>query len=85
MDRDEAFTKFQKGAVEVLHVKEDQVVPSATFADDLDADSLDLVELVMALEERLDIAVPEEDLEDIGTVADALALLLGKLATKTGA
>jgi acyl carrier protein len=71
-------------AVEVLGVEADAVVEGASFKDDLEADSLDLVELVMALEERLDIAVPEEDLEDIGTVGDALTMLLSKLEAKTG-
>ncbi len=85
MTKEDVFNTLREVAVEVLGVAPDSVVESASFKDDLDADSLDLVELVMALEERLDIAVPEEDLEDIGIVGDALALLLGKLAAKTGA
>ena len=56
----ELFARFRKCAVDVLSVSEDQVVPEAHFADDLDADSLDLVELVMALEEEFDVEVPEE-------------------------
>ena len=75
----ELFARFQKCAVEVLSVSEDQVTPDAKFGDDLDADSLDLVELVMALEERLDITVPEEDLEGVGTVGQALDLVFAKL------
>ena len=51
----ELFGGFKKCAVEVLSVSEDQVVPEARFGDDLDADSLDLVELVMALGEEFDI------------------------------
>jgi acyl carrier protein len=81
--KDDVFSTLQEVAVEVLGVEVSAVVEGASFKDDLDADSLDLVELVMALEERLDIAVPEEDLEDIGTVGDALTLLLDKLAAKT--
>jgi 3-oxoacyl-[acyl-carrier-protein] synthase II len=54
----ELFARFRKCAVEVLSVEEDQVVPDAKFGDDLDADSLDLVELVMALEEEFDVSVP---------------------------
>ena len=50
MDRNEAFAKFTENAVEVLAVDAAQVTPEASFADDLGADSLDLVELVMALE-----------------------------------
>jgi acyl carrier protein len=80
--KEDVFTTLRDVAVEVLGVDADAVVESASFKDDLDADSLDLVELVMALEEKLDIAVPEEDLEGIGTVGDALGLLLDKLAAK---
>ena len=82
MNKEDVFATLQEVAVEVLGVSADQVTEGASFKDDLDADSLDLVELVMALEERLDITVPEEDLEDIGTVGDALKLLLDKLAAK---
>ncbi len=80
MDDDELFTRFQKCAVEVLSVSEDQVTLDARFGDDLDADSLDLVELVMALEEEFNIEVPEEDLEGIETVRQARDLVKGKLA-----
>ena len=82
MTREDVLATLCDVAVEVLGVTPDQVVEGASFKDDLDADSLDLVELVMALEEQLDIAVPEEDLDGIGTVGDALALLLDKLAAK---
>lgn len=82
MTKEDVFKTLQEVAVEILAVDADKVVEGASFKDDLDADSLDLVELVMALEERLDITVPEEDLENIGTVGDALTLLLGKLAAK---
>lgn len=73
------FARFRKCAVEVLSVSEDKVVPEARFADDLDADSLDLVELVMALEEEFGIEVPEEELEGVETVAQAYDLVAGKL------
>ena len=75
----ELFARFRKCAVEVLSVSEDQVVPEAKFGDDLDADSLDLVELVMALEEEFDVAVPEEELENIQTVGQAFDLVASKL------
>ena len=75
----ELFARFRKCAVEVLSVSEDQVVPEAKFGDDLDADSLDLVELVMALEEEFDIEVPEDDLEGIETVGQAYDLVVSKL------
>ena len=79
MDDDELFTRFQKCAVEVLSVSEDQVTLDARFGDDLDADSLDLVELVMALEEEFDVQVPEEELEGVTTVQQAYDLVAGKL------
>ena len=79
MDDDELFTRFRKCAVEVLSVSEDQVTLDARFGDDLDADSLDLVELVMALEEEFEITVPEEDLEGVETVGQAFSLVTERL------
>jgi len=76
---DENFERFRKCAVEVLSVEAEQVVPDAKFADDLDADSLDLVELVMALEEEFDVTVDEEELEGIETVGSAFDLVSSKL------
>ena len=75
----ELFGRFKKCAVEVLSVTEDQVTLDARFGDDLDADSLDLVELVMALEEEFDISVPEQELDGIETVGEAYELVAGKL------
>ena len=75
----ELFARFRKCAVEVLSVSEDQVTPEAKFGDDLDADSLDLVELVMALEEEFDVEVPEEELEGVETVGQAYDLVVAKL------
>ena len=81
MDRAEAFAILKEAAVEVLAVDPSAVTEEARFKEDLDADSLDLVEFVMALEERFDISVPEEDLEGVDTVGHALTLVLDKLAT----
>lgn len=75
----ELFARFQKCAVEVLSVDAASVVPEARFGDDLDADSLDLVELVMALEEEFGIEVPEEELDGVETVGQAYDLVVGKL------
>ena len=75
----ELFGRFKKCAVEVLSVPEEKVVPDARFGDDLDADSLDLVELVMALEEEFGIEVPEDELEGVETVGQAYDLVAGKL------
>lgn len=58
--------------VDQLDVSEDEVVPEASFIDDLGADSLDLVELVMAMEEFFDVEIPDEDAENIRTVQDAI-------------
>ena len=82
MEREEAISALREVAVEVLSVEPDQVVEEARFKEDLDADSLDLVELVMGLEERFDISVPEEDLEDVTTVGQAVDLVLSKVASK---
>ena len=80
MSDDDNFARFKKCAVEVLSVDEARIVPEAKFGDDLDADSLDLVELVMALEEEFGVEVPEEDLEGIETVGQAYDLVVGKLS-----
>ncbi len=76
---DELFARFKNQAVEVLSVEADKVTPEASFADDLDADSLDLVEFVMALEEEFDISVEEEELEGVTTVGQAFDLVTSKL------
>ena len=73
------FERSKNCAVEVLAVDASAVTPEASFADDLDADSLDLVELVMALEEEFDISVEEEELSDVATVGDAVALVESNL------
>ncbi len=79
MDRDKIFEVLKEAAVEVLGVSPEAVTVEARFKEDLEADSLDLVELVMALEERLDITVPEEDLGEVTTVGNAFELVVGKV------
>ena len=64
--------KVKKMIVEQLGVSESEVVPEAKFIDDLGADSLDIVELVMALEDVYGIEIPDEDAEKIETVGDAI-------------
>jgi len=78
---DDTLEKFKQCTVEVLQVDPEQVTMEARFGDDLDADSLDLVELVMALEEAFDIEVPEEDLEGVETVGQAYELVQSKLGS----
>ena len=80
MDREVALAAIRDVAVEILSVEPDAVVESARFAEDLDADSLDLVELVMGLEEKFDVSIPEEDLEGVATVGNAVDLVLAKAA-----
>lgn len=64
--------------VEQLSVEKEKVVPNASFVDDLGADSLDLVELIMAMEEGFDIEIPDEDAEKITTVQDAIDYVKNK-------
>ena len=66
------FDKVKGIIVEQLGVEEEEVVMGASFIEDLGADSLDIVELVMALEEEFDLEIPDEDAEKIKTVADAV-------------
>jgi len=61
--------------VEQLNVNIDEIKEDSKFAEDLGADSLDVVELVMALEEKFDIEIPDEDAEKIATVADAVSFI----------
>ncbi|MCL6630175.1 MAG: acyl carrier protein, partial [Armatimonadetes bacterium] len=65
----------KKVVVEQLDVNEDEVTPAASFVEDLGADSLDVVELVMGLEEEFEIDIPDEDAEKIATVGDAVAYI----------
>ncbi|BBP43810.1 acyl carrier protein [Thiosulfativibrio zosterae] len=65
--------RVKKIVVEQLGVEESQVTPDASFIDDLGADSLDTVELVMALEEEFDCEIPDEEAEKISTLAQATA------------
>lgn len=69
---DDILGKVQKIVAEQLSVDVDDVKPEASFANDLGADSLDTVELVMALEEEFDIEIPDEAAESIGTVQAAV-------------
>jgi acyl carrier protein len=79
VDNEAAFDKFRECAVEVLQVPAEKVTMEARFAEDLDADSLDLVELVMALEEAFGVTVDESELEDIETAGQAFELISSKL------
>jgi acyl carrier protein len=68
----ETYERLKKIVVEQLGVDEEQVTPEASFVDDLNADSLDLVELIMSLEEEFSTEISDEDAERIRTVCDAV-------------
>ena len=78
METDEVFEKVKKIIVEQLSVPEDSVTKEASFIDDLGADSLDVVELVMALEEEFDMEIPDADAEKISTVNDVVEYIKDK-------
>lgn len=81
MERSTAYEALRDAAVEVLSVDADQVTEDAAFGDDLDADSLDLVELVMAVEDKLGLSIGEDELGDVKTVGDAVDLILQAAST----
>ncbi len=76
MDRDQVFDTVKELIVEHLGVNEAQVRPEATFADDLGADSLDIVELVMAMEEKFGAEISDEAAQKIATVGDAVQYIV---------
>lgn len=80
MSQADIFEKVKKIVAEQLGVDEAEVKPEASFANDLGADSLDTVELVMALEEEFDIEIPDEAAEGIGTVQAAVDFIKDKSA-----
>ncbi len=73
------FEKIKNIIVEQLGIDESKVTPEASFIDDLGADSLDMVELIMAIEEEFEIEVPEEEAENIVTVSDAMNYINSKV------
>jgi acyl carrier protein len=76
MNETEVFEKVKKIVVERLDVSEGAVTLDAGFTEDLGADSLDTVELVMAFEEEFEVEIPDEDAEQIKTVRDAVSYIL---------
>ena len=79
MERSEIETKVRKVLAEQLAVDESQVTPQARFAEDLNADSLDLTEAVLALEDEMGIEIPEDEMEKVKTVGQAIDLVASKL------
>ena len=76
MSRDEVFEKLKVKIVEGLGVEESLVKMEATFVDDLSADSLDIVELVMSIEEEFEIEIPDDQAEKIATVEDVVNYIM---------
>jgi acyl carrier protein len=72
LDRDEILAKIQEITADRLGVDESDVTPDASFREDLEADSLDLVELIMELEEQFGMEIPDEEAEKITTVEEAV-------------
>ncbi|HBT51152.1 MULTISPECIES: acyl carrier protein [Petrotoga] len=79
MTKDELFEKVKEIIVDTLSVDEDEVTLDASFTDDLDADSLELVDLTMAFESEFGVTIEDEELEKIKTVETAVNLLTEKL------
>ncbi|MBX6762784.1 MAG: acyl carrier protein [Rubrobacteraceae bacterium] len=72
MDREEILEKIREITAERLGVDESEITPEASFREDLEADSLDLVELIMELEEQFGMEIPDEEAEKITTVEEAV-------------
>jgi len=79
MSETETFAQLKKLVVELLEVDESEVVPKASFADDFNADSLDFIELITAVEDAFKIEIPDEDAENLQTVQDAIDYIESKI------
>jgi len=82
MTQQEIFERVRKVIIDQLDKRPEEITLDAHFIDDLNADSLDLVELVMAFEQEFDVSIPEEEAEQVRTVGDAVRLLSEKLAVE---
>jgi acyl carrier protein len=80
MEREELFKKVRGIVADKLSISEEQVTESASFIEDLGADSLDTVELVMALEDEFQLDIPDEEAEKLTTVGKALDYILGRIS-----
>ena len=72
MKMEEVQSKLKEIVMDRLNAEEDQIKPEASFVEDLGADSLDIVELIMGIEEEFDIEIPDEDAEKLTTVGEAM-------------
>ena len=82
MEREELLKKIKAIVSDKLSISEDQITEDASFIDDLGADSLDTVELVMALEDEFDMDIPDEEAEKLTTVGKAIDYVLASLGKK---
>ena len=80
MSNDELVQKVKDIIAESLGVKKSEVVSTASFIDDLNADSLDIVELVMTIEKEFDIEIPDDEAEKIRTVQDAIDYIISHVS-----
>jgi acyl carrier protein len=79
MKKEEILGRLKEIIMDRLDVEEDQIVPEASFVEDLGADSLDIVELIMGIEEEFDIEIPDEDAEKLTSVGEAMNYTLSKI------
>ncbi|MDD2454446.1 MAG: acyl carrier protein [Synergistaceae bacterium] len=82
MKKEEMLARLKEIIIDRLDVEEDQIVPEASFVEDLGADSLDIVELIMGIEEEFDIEIPDEDAEKLTSVGEAMNYTLAKLGVE---
>ena len=79
MDRSEVEARLKTLLVNELGLSEEKISPGATFEEDLEVDSLGVVELLMALEDEFGVTIPDEEAENITTVSEAVDVVIGKL------
>jgi acyl carrier protein len=79
MKKEEILGRLKEIIIDRLDVEEDQIVPEASFVEDLGADSLDIVELIMGIEEEFGIEIPDEDAEKLTSVGEAMNYTLSKI------
>ncbi len=82
MKMEEVQAKLKEIVMDRLNAEEDQIKPEASFVEDLGADSLDIVELIMGIEEEFDIEIPDEDAEKLTTVEEAMNYVKSKLGAE---
>ena len=82
MKLEEVQVKLKEIVMDRLNAEEEQIKPEASFVEDLGADSLDIVELIMGIEEEFDIEIPDEDAEKLTTVGEAMSYVKTKLGVE---